>query len=74
VDTVENRGRFEGLAFHRIEDVHPGHDGSPDTFLNCTAYRGVPKNAEYFGRGSEETVCGGAEEVHPAAATQKRIG
>jgi len=29
LDTVENRWRFEGLAFHRIEDVHPGHDGSP---------------------------------------------
>ena len=37
LDTVENRRRFEGLAFHRIEDVHPGHE-----------WVRVPENAGYF--------------------------
>jgi hypothetical protein len=28
----------------------------------------------FFDLGSQEAVCGGAEEVNPAAASQKRIG
>jgi hypothetical protein len=28
----------------------------------------------FFDRGSQEAVCGGAEEVNPAAVSQKRIG
>ena len=37
---------------------------------NCTIYKGVPKNAGVFRPGvSQETVCGEAEEVNPAAAS-----
>jgi hypothetical protein len=28
----------------------------------------------FFDRGSQEAVCGGAEEVNPAVASQKRMG
>jgi hypothetical protein len=60
LDTVENRWRFEGLAFHRIEDVHPGHDGSPVETAHLT--RVCRRMPCIFGWWSEETVCGGRGE------------
>jgi hypothetical protein len=29
LEAVENRRRVESLAFDRVENIHPGHDGSP---------------------------------------------
>ena len=65
LDTVENRRRFKGLAFHRIEDVHPGHDGSPIETAHLTRCAGECRG--FSVRGSQETVCGGRKRSIRAA-------
>jgi hypothetical protein len=63
LDTVENRRRFKGLAFHRIEDVHPGHDGSPIETAHLTRCAG---ECRVFSAGVAGNGLRRAEEVNPA--------
>ena len=43
LDTVEHRRRVERLAFYGVENIHPGHKGSPGQRFKTAYLTGVPK-------------------------------